>query len=279
MLPLLHTSFLIQEEQTDGHNPMKFECSDGNIYYCKYLVGIKRAEIDYLAYEIIANRLLVALNIPTPDIALVQVNSNSVSVKDLKKNKKAYPNAVCFGSKLVKSSSLVNATQFFNKRKEIKRYYNYKDLIKIATFDLFFDNTDRGRKDNINLLEAIEVANGKRKLKYVAIDHAFIVGGNQGLRFFKPTDPLISNGKLIENEYFISQIKFIPKKIRLQILEEFITLYKKVYNNAVQEAFTMFHPTWQIYQNLNDKVYDYASSNERLNKVTIKMHESLKKLK
>ena len=279
MLPLLYTSFLIQEEQTNGHHPMKFECSDGNIYYCKYLVGIKSAEIDCLAYEIIANRLLLALNIPTPEIALVQVNADSTSRKSLHFNKKAYPNAVCFGSKLVNSSSLVNATQVFNERKEVKRYHNYKDLIKIAIFDLLFDNADRGRKDNINLLEAMDVVNGKRKLQYVAIDHAFIFGGEHGLRFFKPTDQLTTNGKLIENEYFTSQVQHIPKKTRLQILEEFVTLYKEVYNDAVQEAFTMFHPTWQLYQNLNDRVYDYASNSDRLNRVTVKMHESLKNLK
>lgn len=278
MNKLLTTTYFFHEEETDGHNPMKFECSDGNIYYCKYLTSIKSAEIDCLAYEIIANKLLKALNIPTPDISLVQISRNSVNKKDLKYNKRAWPDAVCFGSKLVPASSLANGAQLFKYKKEVNRFVNYTDIIKIAAFDLMVDNRDRGRDDNINLLEAEIIVNDKKMLKLYAIDHAFIFGGQAELRFFKPAESLNYGNKLIENEYFKSLVKLIPKKIRLQVLEEFVNSYNEVYNESLQKAFTLFHHSWKIPPNLNGRMFDFLSNKERLNRVSIKMNESLKLL-
>lgn|ERR1019366_3124526 len=278
MSKILATTYFIKEEETDGHNPMKFECSDGNIYYCKYRTSVKQDEIDCLAYEIVATQLLKSLNIATPDIALVQISTNSVAKKDLKYNKRAWPDAVCFGSKKVPASSLANGTQLFASKKEVKRYINYTDIIKIATFDLMVDNRDRGRDDNINLLEAEISVGNKKMLKFYAIDHAFIFGGQQELRFFKPTENLNYGSKLIENEYFKSCVRFIPKKIRLQVLEEFVNSYNEVYDESLQKAFALFHNSWKIPTNLNDRMFDFLSSKERLNRVSIKMNESLKLL-
>ncbi len=278
MSKLLTTTHFIREEKTDGHNPMKFDCSDGNIYYCKYITSVKQAEIDCLAYEIVANQLLKSLNIATPDIALVQISPDSVSKKDLKFNKRAWPDAVCFGSKLVPAASLANGTQLFANKKEVKRYINYTDIIKIAAFDLMVDNRDRGRDDNINLLEAEISVDNKKMLKFYAIDHAFIFGGQQELRFFKPREDLNYGSKLVENEYFKSLVSFIPKKIRLQVLEEFVTSYSKVYDQSLQNAFPLFHSSWQIPPNLNQRMFDFLSSKERLDRVINKMNESLKLL-
>ena len=32
------TELLLEETKTSGHAPLKFICSDNNLYYCKYLV-------------------------------------------------------------------------------------------------------------------------------------------------------------------------------------------------------------------------------------------------
>ena len=276
-LELLTTTFFIGEEETDGHHPMKFDCSDGSLYYCKYLISINQKEIDCLAYEIIANQLLKALQIATPDIALIQLTKDSFDKKDIVHNKRIkLGNHVFFGSKEVRASSLVNGTQSFCRKKEINRYCNYLDLIKIVIFDLLVDNKDRGRSDNMNLLEAEVEYEGKKKMKFYAIDHAFIFGGQANLRFFKPENSIDTIGKLVENVYFRYYIKFIPKKLRLQVLEDFIILYKEVYNETLQNTFTMFHPSWNIPQNLNDRVLNYLSSEQRLNAVHDKMYQLLK---
>ncbi len=277
-IELLTTTFFLGEEETDGHHPMKFDCSDGNIYYCKYLINqANQKELDFLAYEIIANQLLKALQISTPDIALIQLTKDSFDKQKIVHNKRIKLGShVFFGSKEVRGSSLVSSVQLFCRKKEINRYSNHLDLIRIATFDLLVDNKDRGRADNMNLIEAECVHNGKKKMKFYAIDHAFIFGGQSNLRFFKPGNSIETVGKLVDNVYFKNYIKLIPKKIRLQVLEDFIILYKEVYNETLQNTFAMFHSSWNIPPNLNDRVLNYLSNEQRLSAVNDKMYQLLK---
>lgn len=115
-------------------------------------------------------------------------------------------------------------------------------------------------------------------MRFYAIDHAFIFGGQNNLRFFKPTDAVETQGKLIDNLYFRNYVKLVPKKIRLQVLEDFITLYKAVYNETLQNTFPMFHPSWNIPPNLNDRILNYLSNEQRLNIVQNKAYELLKNL-
>jgi hypothetical protein len=277
MLELLNTTYFLGEEETDGHHPMKFDCSDGNIYYCKYILSVRQSEIDCLAYEILANQLLKSLNISTPDIALVKLTKDSFDKKDIKHNKRIkLGSPVFFGSKMVKASSLVNGTQLLCSKKEINRYTNHSDLIKIAIFDLLVDNRDRGRDDNINLLEAEVLEGSKKKMRFYAIDHAFIFGGINNLRFFRPSDAIDTSNKLVDNLYFRNYIKLVPKKIRLQILEEFITLYNEIYYDTIQNTLPMFHESWNIPQNLNERILNYLSDQNRLNIVKSKISTVLK---
>lgn len=53
MVPVVHTTWLNKEEETDGHSPMHFQCDDGNFYYLKYRTQIKKTEFDCLVYELV----------------------------------------------------------------------------------------------------------------------------------------------------------------------------------------------------------------------------------
>ena len=76
-----YTELFLRETQTDGHAPIAFVCNDLNIYYCKYLNSLKKEEITCLAYEVIASKLLVSLDIPTPDISAVTIAENTLTKK------------------------------------------------------------------------------------------------------------------------------------------------------------------------------------------------------
>ena len=178
---------LITEEKTDGHSPMKFLCSDDQIYYCKYRVDMNQEEIDFLLYEIVCHFLLKYLKVPTPEIALVTLTKDSFDPKHLVRNKRySKPGVICFGSKLVDSSSLLIDMQIIDSRSAFKRLDNPMDLIKIALFDLWVDNVDRGRQGNFNIL----MSASHRKTTYYAFDNAFAFGGQKGLRIFKPAFPI-----------------------------------------------------------------------------------------
>ncbi len=64
--------------------------------------------------------------------------------------------------------------------------------VKISLFDLWVDNTDRGRDDNYNLLVKTE----NDKFCFYAFDNAFAFGGERGLGIFSAKMPVYTNNKL-----------------------------------------------------------------------------------
>lgn len=99
MFNKVHTLYAMEEMTKDGHAPVLFHCSDGDNYYCKYRVNINRKEINCLAYEVIAHRLLRKLDIPTPEIALVKLASGTLDEKIIKIDRRMKEGTVVFGSK------------------------------------------------------------------------------------------------------------------------------------------------------------------------------------
>ena len=150
---LIKTLIILEEIETDGHSPMKFLCSDGEIYYCKYRVSSKIEELDCLIYEVICSRLANFFSIPTPEIAIVELAPNCFTMKDIPRNKKyAKVGQFCFGSKDIKNGNLITGLELVNSLFDLEKIYNPYDLVKIALFDLWIDNDDRGKKQNYNLL-------------------------------------------------------------------------------------------------------------------------------
>ena len=177
-MELLKANIFLEEISTDGHSPMKFICSDSNIYYCKYRVNHKLEELDCLIYEVVCHNLLKLLNIPTPDIALIELLEGTFSEKNLARNRSfAKPGVLCFGSKEIKNSNLITGFELINDVDSLNLIYNPYDLVKIAIFDLWINNIDRGRNENYNLLSS----GHKGQLKIWAFDHAFAFGGVNGL--------------------------------------------------------------------------------------------------
>jgi hypothetical protein len=220
MIPVVNTQLLIEEVKTDGHSPMYFLCDDGNYYYCKYRTQFKREELDCLVYEIVCQFLLKRLQIPTPDIALAVIEKDSYDRKKLHKNKLyVHPGIICFASKEAANTALVMGIQSISKKTEANKFENIYDLLKIAMFDLWVENDDRGKgsKENYNLLlQTIRVQNNETgkattKFRWLAFDHAFTFGGVPNLRIFNKTMMPSLTFKLIESQYFKSLKKhFAP---------------------------------------------------------------------
>lgn len=190
------TVSLIEEIPTDGHSPMKFMCNDSDIYYCKYRVSFKEQEIDCLIYEVICSLLLQKLNLPTPEIALVEITENSYLNEDLKRNRSFIsPGVICFGSKDLKNAQLVTELDKIQSKEDFELFENPDDLIRIAIFDLWVGNTDRGKgsiqyspgpSNNYNLLTSSE--EGKKKI--FAFDHGFTFEGEKFYRIFNEKFPV-----------------------------------------------------------------------------------------
>lgn len=260
----VYSRYLIREEETDGHSPMKFLCSDDRIYYCKFRVTAKKEETDFLVYEVVCHYLLKFLSIPTPNIALVELTKDSFDPKQLKRNKLyAKPGVLCFGSQHVESY-LVNDTQLIDTKRAFNQFLNPADLIRIAIFDLWVDNTDRGKRGNFNLLVSTDL----HKSVFYAFDNAFAFGGENGLGIFNPSFEVSLYDKLMNTDYFRSIIKFIPKTERISIAQNVLSLF---HDENVQEiittAATLIPGSWNTLPGLYSRISGFLSSAQRLQKI------------
>lgn len=154
----IRTTTLIQEMTTDGHSPLKFLCEDFNVYFAKYRTraSLNPLEIDCLFYEVVCCRLLQRLGIPTPELAIIEISSNSFSRDQLTMHRRhCRPGVLYLGSKEVKNADLIQAIAPISSRRDFKKFTNPYHLIGIAFFDLWVNNRDRGRSDNYNLCNSI----------------------------------------------------------------------------------------------------------------------------
>lgn len=268
IIPRITTKFLIKEEETDGHSPLRFICSNDDIYFCKYLKSINKLELNCLAYEVVAHYLLKKLQIPTPDIALVEVTEGTLDREKIKNNRRLKVNDICFGSRNLTTSSEINDLQKCNTKTEFNSLVNPEDIIRIAIFDLWINNVDRGRfidpGFNYNLL-----LNKKgNKQQIVAFDHAFIFGGVNQIGIFNPKIPFDSVNKLHESEYYKSVIRFINYFEFQEIVNNFVLLLKTNYKDYIENVISQLENSWDLSPNLALKILDYLSCEVRIDKVT-----------
>lgn len=181
----VESKILIEELETDGHSPMKFICSDGEVYYVKYRSGksLDKNEINCLVFEMVCTSILQRLHIPVPEQALITINPNSYVTGQLVSNKKYTKGGIiAWGSKEIQQTDLIKEIEQIQKKKEFNKLLNPEDLIRIAIFDLWVDNADRN-SSNYNLITKLEDG----KLKIISIDHAFTFGGLKGMNIFNAT--------------------------------------------------------------------------------------------
>lgn len=286
MIPIIHTQWLNEEIPTDGHSPMHFKCDDGNFYYCKYRTQLKKEELDCLVYELVCHFLLKKLNIPTPDVALAIIEKDTYDIKKLKANKRYIKSGnICFASKEAANVILVTGIQSIAKKTQTNKFENFYDLLKIAMFDLWVDNADRGngRKENYNLLfQTIQVQSEdtlapQTKFRWLAFDHAFAFGGNQRLRMFNETMMPYTSLKLIESQYYKSFKKYFNPETYKSIVENFLTLQHHELKGIILNVFSQIPAEWRIPPNLADKIVAFLANQNRINSVKQLTLNSLKK--
>jgi hypothetical protein len=267
MVQQLHTELFLRETQTDGHAPIAFVCNDLNIYYCKYLNSLKKEEITCLAYEVVASKLLVKLGIPTPNIAAVTVADNTLNKKEIKQNKRLRVGNVCFGSKEVVSATEVQSLAQIKSKAEYNKLSNPADIIKIAIFDLWINNSDRGRNFgegfNYNLL--LEPQENKYKL--LAFDNAFIFGGINQIGIFNPSSSVDISNKIHLSPYYKSIVKHISHEQFIEVVNNFIPLLRKNYGTLISNIIKEVSVYWEITPNLDKRILDFISSKTRIDEI------------
>jgi hypothetical protein len=264
---LIHSEYLIEEMTTDGHSPLKFLCNNGQVYFCKYRATMDRQEINCLAYEFVCSTLLNIVGIPTPETNIVVVGEGSLDPNIIRRNRRIRVGYSCFGSKLVENSLVLNDFVVLDSKKDFNNLLNPFDVIRIAIFDLWVDNMDRGRKidegHNYNLL----LQQVGKKQKIIAFDHGFTFGGIDRIGIFNPNIPLIEDNKFHESAYYKNVVNYIPRNIFLEIVDSFINLLSQDYEEVVKNCIESLPQEWDLTPNLDRRVVQFLSSTERINEI------------
>lgn len=252
---------------------MHFLCDDGNYYFCKYRTQLSREELDCLVYELVCHYLLKKLEIPTPDVALAIIEKESYDVKKLTANRRYIrPGVVCFASKEAANSVLVSGIQSIHGKIQLCKFENIYDLLKIAMFDLWVDNDDRGKgaRENYNLLlQSIQIIKENNdapasKLRWLAFDHAFTFGGTGRLRMFNETMMPTTAYKLIESQYYSAFKKYFIRSRYEPVIENFLTLQHHELEDIIQSVFSQIPEDWQTPSSLAERIILFLSNHNRI---------------
>ena len=229
MINVINTELLLEEMKTDGHAPLKFLCDNNKIYYCKYLNAYNRQELNLLAYEMISSHLLSRLSIPTP-------------------------------------AQELQAIQTFSKY-DFNRISNPSDLVKIAMFDLWTNNVDRGRTFeggiNYNLLIASEMD----KQKIYAFDNAFTFGGVDEIGIFNENTQPNGYNKLVLSPFYRDIIQYISVEDFKFIVDNFIPLLSISYKKLINEIMDQLPTEWELTINLKDRIDKFLTNEKRISSI------------
>jgi len=263
---LVRSLALIEELGTDGHSPLLFLDNQLDTFFCKYRTGasLNALEIDCLFYEIVAKNLLDYLGVPTPELSIVEIVAGSYSKKMLLKHKRfCVPGQLYLGSKLIPEAHDLHGLLSLTNKRAFKKIINPYDLLKIAMFDLWIDNCDRGKNENYNIL----VAQEGPAMKFYAFDHAFCFGGLTSLRIFNSAHPISTNNKLITSAYFRKLLPYLDKALSIEIVNSLLPLQTHEIESIILTSYSQCPPEWSIPEQLKDRMVSFLTAENRISEI------------
>lgn len=267
MIPVINTELLLEEIETDGHAPLKFLCDNDKIYYCKYLNAINRSELNFLAYEMVASHLLNELSIPTPQVALIKIAPNTLNQKKIHFNRRLREGNICFGSLEINPAQELQSIQSFSKY-EYNKLINPYDVVKIAMFDLWVNNIDRGRHFDDGINYNLLIASENNRQKIYAFDNAFIFGGVNEIGIFNGLSAVDGHNKLVQSPFYKSIVQHISVDNLRNIVDNLLPLFSVSYQELISNVLGQLPNEWDLSLNLNDRIDSFLTNGERI--VTIK---------
>ncbi|MDQ3099907.1 MAG: hypothetical protein M3R08_00850 [Bacteroidota bacterium] len=274
-VPLIETRQAHQEESTTGHHPVQFKCNDDNLWFCKYVLDVDDPhQTDLLYYELIGTTLLKQIGIKTPDAALVRITKGSFTSEQIPNNAKhMLPGVVAFGSKRMPGDIVDDFLQYRTSR-DFRQLKNPEDLIRIALFDLWVANMDRGKElsfagrpnqHNFNMLTSPE----KGGHRLIPIDHASILGNSLFLREFSPDNIRIDvDGKLLGTDLFKGVCDKLGTTKRNKVIDEFfLTSIPSTSPDDLFATLDVARPYWPYPPDFAARLTNFLWNEDRLSRV------------
>lgn len=278
----IKSQHFIEELQTDGHHPLKILADDGSVYFCKYMTQMKREEIDCLFYELACHALLVWLGIPSPELAFMEVDPQHLDPNKITFNRKLLRQKTwVLAVKMLPDTELVTGLNHLSKKSQLNKFLDPYLLIKIAFFDLWVDNTDRGvnrdRVENYNLLVHSQIDGNKVRFTWVPIDHAFCFGGLPLLRILNHTFMPEPAHKLVESPYFQQYFRLLNRDRLDSTVDNFLPLSSvSEVGGIISMVYSQLPEDWRIPEHVSVRLVGFLSDTSRVQRARYLIKESLK---
>ena len=206
-IPHIRAISIRKKLNTVGSEPLLLIGDDYNPYYVKNSKLLTPAWD--LINEVICHFLLKAWNINTPDIALIEIEKETLNQNYGSRHKKSYYSRVAFGSKQVDGAYDLNELTLFKSKVDFKKYDKPEMFARIGLFDMWVENEDRPPNlKNVMLFEK------ESRQHFLAIDNAmaFRTGAYESLsdNKFYPTE----NNYCLQSTFFQKYKRFLRFKDR-----------------------------------------------------------------
>ncbi len=281
-LPHINSKFFIEELETDGHHPLKIQADDGEIYICKYLPQLQREEIDCLFYELVCHALLTELRIYSPRMALMKVDPLHLASKKIIFNRRLLRQKTwVLAIKWLPDTELVTSLTTLSRKSILKKFIDPYLLVKIAFFDLWVDNVDRGvnreGKANYNLLIHAEMKWEKVKFTWIPIDHAFCFGGVAKLRILNPNFLPELAHKLLESPYFQTYSKLLDRGDVKETIDKFLPLYPLLdVEGIVHRIYAQLPAEWEVPEHVPRRIISFLADEKRFQRARYLIKDRLR---
>ncbi|HLG38317.1 MAG TPA: HipA family kinase, partial [Chitinophagaceae bacterium] len=164
-IPYIRAISIRRKLNTVGSEPLHLIGDDYNAYYVKNNQRLFPASV--LINEVVCHFLLKAWGINTPDIALIEIEKETLNQNYGTRHRKLYYERLAFGSKEVEAAFDLTELATIKGKVDFKKFYRPEMFARIGLFDMWVENEDRPPDlKNIMLFEVDE------RYHFLAIDNA-----------------------------------------------------------------------------------------------------------
>lgn len=244
---------------TVGSEPLLLIGDDYEAYYVKNSALLTPATA--LINEVICHHLLRIWNVPTPDVALVHIEKETLQTGFGGRHKPVFYDRLAFGSKEIAGAT--DLTEFLgglNGKVDFRKFHNPNGFAMIGLFDMWVENEDRPPDLKNILLTPYE-----HWLQFTALDQAmaFRTGAYTSLQQKEFWG--IEGQYCIQSVIFKEMKRFIKKEDKQWLQEAKDLFYLCVENSKAQfwEIVATLPESWGLDTNLANTIYEFLFSKER----------------
>jgi hypothetical protein len=156
--------------------------------------------------------------------------------------------------------------------KQFSKINNPEDILKITLMDCHLNNVDRN-SENYNLLFQTE------QQRFYAIDHAALFGGPALKSRFVPKGEPSLGQKLLGSYLLRNTLKYITLENIQKTLESYFAQCNSILGTEIDKVFSMLPESWEISENLKERVLAYSLDETRLNLLELLLSNNLYEIK